>query len=338
MRAGILAFSEAGEALGRRMEGFFLGRGDGATCTRCPSGGLFDWTKAHFSSDDVLVFVGSCGIAVRAIAPLIHSKCQDPAVLVVDDSAAFCVSLLSGHIGGGNRLAEALAAFLSATPVVTTATDRRGVFSVDDWAARQGFTIANPDRIKTVSSRLLAGERLGIRSDFPIKGPLPKGLYRTDGKGDILITYQRQAGQDALVLIPPAVTLGVGARKGIDEAALEAAYLTVLQRANCHPAAVFEICSIDLKANEPGILAFAAKRRLPYRTAPAEALSRVEGSVSPSDFVLRAVGVDNVCERSALLGCGPGGRLIAPKTAGQGVTMALALKPLPIVFLKGAFQ
>ncbi len=102
-----------------------------------------DFYGQQFAWADVLLFVGSCGIAVRQIAPHVRDKRTDPAVLVMDETAAFVVPLLSGHIGGANRLAAGLAAFMGAVPVVTTATDIQGRFSVDAGAAQKGYRIGD---------------------------------------------------------------------------------------------------------------------------------------------------------------------------------------------------
>ena len=91
--------------------------------------------KPYFSWADQILFIGSTGMAVRAIAPWVTDKKQDPGVLVVDEGGTFVVSLLSGHIGGANALAVRLARAIQAQPVVTTATDVERKFSVDTWAA-----------------------------------------------------------------------------------------------------------------------------------------------------------------------------------------------------------
>ena len=90
---------------------------------RSLEGGLSAWTGAEFQRSDALIFVGACGIAVRAIAPFVQDKFHDPAVLCVDEAGTFVIPLLSGHVGGANRLAEFVAGGIGAVPVVTTATD-----------------------------------------------------------------------------------------------------------------------------------------------------------------------------------------------------------------------
>ena len=132
MRIAILSFSSEGQLLGRRLREALEGRGSDCTLRRCPEGGLREWTQNHFLSNEALIFVGSCGLAVRAIAPFVQSKSSDPAVLVIDETGKFVVSLLSGHLGGANELTKWVAEQLSATPVITTATDRRGLLR---WTA-----------------------------------------------------------------------------------------------------------------------------------------------------------------------------------------------------------
>ena len=87
----------------------------------------------------------------------------------------------------------------------------------------------------------------------------------------------------------------------------------------------YKVCSIDLKRDEPGLRAFCAAHGFAFETFSAAQLAAVEGRFSSSGFVQSVTGVDNVCERSAVLGSG--GTLYCKKQAGGGVTMAAAMAP-----------
>ena len=121
--------------------------------------------------------------------------------------------------------------------------------------------------------------------------------------------------------MPKCLTLGIGCRRGTAEETIAAAVDAAFQEAGLDPLAAEAAATIDLKAEEPGLLAFCRSRSLPLRTYSAEALSAVPGDFTPSAFVQSVTGVDNVCERAALAG---GGELLLPKTAGNGVTVAIA--------------
>jgi len=333
MNAAVIAFSERGHAMGQRVTSYFVQSGATSNLTRCGQGQLTEWTKAHFKHD-ALIFIGSCGIAVRAIAPFLAGKTDDPAVVVIDELANFAISLLSGHIGGANDLTVNLARFLGAMPIITTATDVNGVFAIDAWAAKSGLKIANPERIKWVSARLLAGEKIGIKCSFPVVGRLPEDIQLCDKGGDILITYRTRGREEALKLVPPVITLGIGCKKGVTTESIERAYDLMLKKSSCHPLSIARVCSIDLKEREPSILEFCRIHSLPYNTFSAQELMAVPGIFTASAFVKQVTGVDNVCERSAVLGSGEGGRLLTGKNAGNGVTMALAISPYTICFEK----
>lgn len=87
------------------------------------------------------------------------SKARDPAVVVVDELGRFAVPILSGHLGGANDLAREIAGLLGGQAVLTTATDARGIFAFDQWARRLGCAIPDPEKIRPVASRMLAGGR-----------------------------------------------------------------------------------------------------------------------------------------------------------------------------------
>ena len=133
-----------------------------------------EWTKARFADCDAIIFIGACGIAVRSIAPFVKSKKVDPAVVVVDEQGKFAISLLSGHIGGANELAQEVAEIVHGQPVVTTATDLNNKFAVDVFAKKNGCFISDMNLAKEVSAALLAGKEVGFASDFPWLGEIPE--------------------------------------------------------------------------------------------------------------------------------------------------------------------
>ena len=308
---GLISFTETGQCLAQRLASALDGQ-----AVRCGAGqSLAGWTEEHFQQGNALIFVGAVGIAVRAVAPHVKSKTTDPAVVVVDEMGRFAIPLLSGHLGGANDLARQVAAICGAVPVITTATDLHGLFAVDQWARRQNCAIDNPERIKAVSGALLRGGTVEVCSPWPVSGQPP---------ARVTLTLQG-ADADALRVIPRIVTLGVGCKRGTSREVLEAAFTALLAQETICERAVCKVCTIDLKKEEPGLLAFCAAHRLPLETFSAQALAAVEGEFPSSEFVKAVTGVDNVCQRAAVLGSG--GRLLGGRYAKQGVTMALAQGP-----------
>ena len=340
MKLAVFAFSRRGRDTARRCLAALAGprdeyrayaseswAGEGFSPIRPP---LADFTAPVFAWADAMVFVGACGITVRAIAPHVRDKRTDPAVLAVDELGQFVIPLLSGHIGGANRLAARLAEAVGATAVVTTATDVNRRFSVDEWSARQGLYIDDMAAAKAVSAAILEGP-VPVWSDFPIAGDLPAGLEPGEsGPLGICISWRRKFPFDrTLLLVPPVLRLGIGCRRGTSSGAIDALTDQLLAEHNVHPAAVGTVATIDLKKDETGLLDFCRDLGWPLSCYSAEELAAVEGDFTPSDFVRSVTGVDNVCERAALLGAE---RLLVKKTARDGVTAALALNAWEVRF------
>ena len=287
-----------------------------------------------FSAHEALLFVGACGIAVRSIAPHLKSKTEDPAVLVLDDGGRFVIPILSGHIGGANELARSLADQLGAEAVITTATDGAERFSCDAWAKTHDCAISSMDAAKAVSAAILTRDvPITSEPEFPLPedlpGGLPGGLTR-GGTGEIGIyigVRTHEPFETTLRLIPRAVTLGIGCRRGISADAVKAAIEKTLGENGIDLRSVTKIASVDLKKDEAGLCASARDLGAELVFYSAEELAAVPGSFTESEFVKKTVGVGNVCERAAVLGCGgkDASALLMKKTAENGVTVAAAI-------------
>ena len=297
-----------------------------------------------FDSNDVLIFVGACGIAVRKIAPYIKDKQTDPAVICIDELGTYVIPILSGHIGRANAIARYIAEQIGSTAVITTATDINGRFSVDSWAARNGFIIDDIKAAKEVSSAILEQD-IPLISEFKIAGQLPAGIRSEDGntvrsyndnadrfRNDIGIYIGcniRKPFSRTLRLIPKAVHLGIGCRKGTDEDSIRQAVDKVLSEHDIDKRAVKCISSIDIKSGEKGLLDYAEHNNLPINFYSAEELNNLDGDFTSSEFVKGITGVDNVCERAAMIGAE---HLLVRKNAVNGVTIAAAIEHMEVHF------
>lgn len=341
MRIALISFTEQGMKEARAITEYLQTQGHQVeSAVKCSSieesieETLKLWTKRQFTSCDALIFIGACGIAVRSIAPYVQSKTSDPAVLVLDEKGKYCIPLLSGHIGRANDLANELGSFLGAEAVLTTATDLNNKWAVDVFAGKNQLTITDMDKAKNISARLLRGEQITLHCDGAVKGEYPDGVAKCEeGKeADIYVGFRQHTDwKNSLNLVPKAVVLGIGCRKGIEEKRISEVVSNVLERYSVFPESICKIASIDLKKEEPGLVEYCRRKGISFLTYEAEELEHLEGSFTPSDFVRQTTGVDNVCERSAL-SASDGGRLIVKKQACRGVTAALAEKEWGICF------
>ncbi len=175
-----------------------------------------------------------------------------------------------------------------------------------------------------MSSKILRGEAVAIDCPYPICGDVPAHV-RLASPGDVLVSY-RMTATEALQLVPRVLTLGVGCRRGTGLEALEEAFAAFRAERGICPEAIEGAASIDLKRNEEGLLRFCKAHGLPLQFYSADELRLAPGGFTASPFVESVTGVDNVCERAAVLGAG--GKRIEKKFARAGVTLALAQRDI----------
>ena len=132
---------------------------------RVYEGTLADSVGVLWGDHAAIVGVMASGIMVRAIAPHVVSKYADPAVVVVDDAGRFVISLLSGHEGGANGLAEQIAAETWGQAVVTTGSEAHRRVTVGVGARRgvsEGQVLAAVDEALAAAG-LARGDVRGSR-------------------------------------------------------------------------------------------------------------------------------------------------------------------------------
>ncbi len=300
---------------------------------------LQTFAEDGFKHYDGIIFIGACGIAVRAIAPWVKDKFEDVPVLVMDELSGVIIPILSGHLGGANRLAMMIAGEMDLQPVITTATDLHRKFAVDLFAADNDLKIENREGIADVSAKILAGEDVtfsiegDVGSDYrTVLKQLKMIPYEKNQNTDILISTQNDRKNGSIVLRPKEYVVGIGCKRGTSFEKLDGFMKEVFEENGLDSGLICAIASIDLKRKEEGIHQISKRRKIPFVMLPAETLESIKGDFSSSEFVEKTVGVDNVCERSAMAVAGEGGELIVSKTAKDGMTIAVAKRKFRIVF------
>ncbi len=333
IKVGIISFTKKGGKLNEKICSGLKEKGlaaEGYTTNKYALGtGLHPFNKLSelmeqlFQTADGIIVIGACGIAVRGIAPFLKSKSEDPAVVVAGEDGKFVISLLSGHIGGANELSRWVAGIIKAVPVITTATDVNDKFAVDSWAVKNNLIITDVSMIKEISGAVLNGDKTGFYCEYPVKGKLPPEL--TLGTSDIGICVSKNTSlkpfAKTLNLVPRNIVLGIGCRRGMAGNKIQDVVTDVFGQYKLDKKRIFRVCSINLKSGEEGILKLAEAYQAEFVTFTAEGLKDVKGDFVGSEFVKNTVGVDNVCERSAVLGSHYGKKLIS-KTAADGVTLS----------------
>ncbi|MBO4800612.1 MAG: precorrin-4 C(11)-methyltransferase [Bacteroidaceae bacterium] len=294
---------------------------------------------------DAFIFIGAMGICVRTIAPFVHDKHSDPAVVCVDSLGKQAISVLSGHIGGANDLTQLIATLLGANPVITTQSDCAGLWALDTFQKRFGWdVIYSSENMNTCIFSFVNRKPTALVLDIRDEGTdymertLPDHVTIVErvedaiGKGyEFLIVvspFFYPAIDDfeghCILFIPRCLTIGFGlAHQAKPAAKIMREVIKAISEAGLY-CVNQNWCSIDVKKDEPFVRALKREgigAKLQFFTA--EELAAVEVP-NPSDAVQKYVGTPSVCEAAAILGSNHG-QLIIPKIKGQNWTVALAI-------------
>ena len=293
-----------------------------------------------FTNYDAFIFIGAMGICVRSIAPCVKDKHTDPAVICVDSTGRYAISVLSGHIGGANELTKQVADILGAESVITTQSDRTGLWALDTLDKQFSWYTAiskNTDMNKVISlfvNKAPTALLLDVRdkgTDFLERTcPQHVDIYYeindipSDNRYQLLIAvtpYRYDHHLPVLYFVPKVMHIGLGCAHNADPAGPLEGIRNILSDARIFPESICTVSSIEEKRNELLLKRMADTYETLFYTA-AE-LKEIEVP-HPSDIVLKHRGTPSVCEASALLSSG-GGELIISKQKGPDYTVAIAM-------------
>jgi len=285
-----------------------------------------------WGTDRSLIFIMAAGIVVRTIAPLLQDKRTDPGVVMMDEKGMFITSLLSGHLGGANRLASGIAQFLGGRAVISTASDVNNMPSLDLWAQEQGLVIEGWGLLPHAGTHLLNSGALNVYTEIPVE--LPGVFYKVEDPGiaEVCITNKKMVPSlsplqtEQLYLRPKNLAVGIGCNSGTTAAEIEGAVKKVFDEHNLSLLSISVLATIDLKAAEPGLTEFAARARLKIVTFTPDELNSVQG-VEKSETVFKATGAYAVSEAAALIASGAGTLIVRKQKTGN-ITLAIAEKRL----------
>lgn len=330
----ILYITDNGFALAKRLNSLY----PNAKAFKLKPDSLSEFWGKHKS----FIFIMAVGIVVRTIAPLIKNKKTDPAVVVLDEKGKYAISLLSGHLGGANKIANEIAGFLGGEAVITTASDINGLPAVDLWAKENNLTIENWDALPHIATRFLNNGKLKVYSDIEIS--MPKGFQKNNNPetADMLITPKIHQFTNSpihpvrdeslsgvhpftqLYLRPKNLIIGIGCNRETSAGEIEDAVKRVLAEKKLSFLSIHSIATIDIKADEKGLNEFVWEYGFSIKTFAADELNSLKG-IQKSALVFKTTGAYAVAEPAALLASGAD-KLLVKKQKQGNVTVAVSEK------------
>ena len=310
--------------------------------------------KAFSSVDhhtvEAIIFIGALGICVRMIAPMVNDKYTDPAVICVDSIGRNAISVLSGHIGGANRLCEEVAHIIGARPVVTTQSDNTGMWKLDILGKCMGWeTDATRPEMNQAIATLVNGKPVGLLLDIRDKGTdylestLPPNVSVVADRTAItqyqliiaVTPYIYDFGTPTLYYRPPVLNLGIGCRRDCNPDGVAEYIGKALVENGISPKAIKSVSTIDLKKDEPLFAELSKWHNI--QSSFIYTSGQLAGIIvpNPSEKVMEVTGVPGIAESCAIKSADYG-ELVFEKhkgkvSEGSDFTFAVALD-------KGAFR
>lgn len=331
-KLAIICVTEHGYSIAKNIEENINGQYDVSIYKReiVKEKGIKLITEEVFKSFSNIIFISSTGIAVRSIAPFIQSKVNDPAILVIDNSSKYVISLLSGHLGGANELTLKVAEILKSQPIITTATDNMNIEAPDIIAKKHDLMIDNMKICKNIAAALVQGGKVGF-IDYNNEVEVPKGYekYKEHNEYEALVvitnennikTYGNIDSNNILKLVRRNIVLGIGCRKNYDSDTMEQKVMEKLKELNIDKRSVKSIGTAWVKSEENAIINLSRKLQCPMKVFSKEDIEKIDYKYNGSDFVYKTIGVRAVCEPCVEL---LNGELLTDKLSMDGMTLCI---------------
>jgi len=294
-----------------------------------------------FKTNDALICLFSLGAVIRLISPYMKDKKTDPAVIVIDDKTTFVISVLSGHLGGANKLSEEIAEKLNATPVITTAADVNKTIAVDLLGRELGWKIDDDSNVTKISAFMVNEEKIGVFQDTGSKDwwskKLPKNvtiystieeLKNSHSKGFLIISDKKideEIQRNSVVYRPPSLVVGIGLHWDTTKEKISEGIKSSLEKYNLSARSIAKFVSIKKKQDVVGLIDFAKEMDVPLEFFEKEELATIQ-TPNPSKTVQTFEGTASVSEAAALKSSG--GKLIVEKQKfPPNLTLAIARIP-----------
>ncbi len=345
MRIAVIGLTAGGRELARRLAGQL-----DAELLERQQQKLAAVIAENWQQYDAFICIMATGIVIRAIAPLLNDKAVDPCVLVLDEKGKNVISLLSGHLGGGNALTLNVARLLDANPVITTASDTLKLTALDLWAQENRLVPPARPALTALSARLVNSGRLLCYCDTAITEDndqallhnhllanrncctvsLPVDLVQTTepATADFIISLRRQKWQGKPVFSPCSIVIGTGCNRGTPASEFTGAVDEFCEELDISRKSIRNLASIDAKNDEQGMLQFARQNHWKIDFFSKEELNTCK-DLDISAAAMKAVGAIGVAEPACLLSAGSN-TLLARKRKWKNITMAAAAAPFTL--------
>ena len=277
-----------------------------------------------FKSNNALICLFSLGAVIRLIAPHLKDKKTDPAVIVIDDKVNFVISVLSGHIGGANKLTKEIANKLGAIPIITTAADVNRTIAVDLVGREFNWKIDDDSTVTKISAYMVNDEPIGVFQDtgerkWYKKLPSNVSIYsnmdelkKSNSKAYLIISDKIIDGisKESVIYRPPSLVIGIGLHWDTTKETIREGIEKCLEKFSLSSKSIAKLVSIKKPQDVQGLIELGEEMRIPVEYVNREELAKVP-TPNPSDTVKTFEGTASVSEAAAIKISG--GELIVEK-------------------------